>query len=58
MAVADLNKDGWPDAIIGAMDLGNVAKLQRSFTGEKLETAKDPILFFENRIHAKPKESP
>jgi hypothetical protein len=58
MAVADLNKDGWPDAIIGAMDLGNVARLQRSFRGEKLESAKDPILFFENRIHAKPKETP
>jgi hypothetical protein len=58
MAVADLNKDGWPDVIIGAMDLGNVARLQRSFTGEKLQTAKVPILFFENRMHAKPKESP
>jgi hypothetical protein len=40
------------------MDLGNVARLQRSFSGERLETAKDPILYFENRMHAKPKKSP
>jgi hypothetical protein len=40
------------------MDLGNVARLQRSFSGERLETAKDPILFFENRMHAKPRETP
>jgi len=58
MAIADLNKDGWPDAIIGAMDLGNVGRLQRSFKGEKLEAAKDPILYFENRMRAKPKKSP
>lgn len=57
-ALADLNKDGWPDVIIGAMDLGNVARMQRSFSGEKLEAAKDPVLFFENRMHAKPKEKP
>jgi hypothetical protein len=57
-AVGDFNKDGWPDVLIGAMDLGNVARLQRSFSGERLETAKDPILYFENRMHAKPKETP
>jgi hypothetical protein len=52
-ATADLNKDGWLDVIIGAMDLGNVAKLQRRFSGQKLETASDPVLVFENRMHAK-----
>ena len=57
-AVGDFNKDGWPDVLIGAMDLGNVARMQRSFSGEKLETAKNPILFFENRMRAKPKETP
>jgi hypothetical protein len=57
-ATADLNKDGWQDVIIGAMDLGNVARLQRSFTGEKLETAKEPILFFENRMRTKSKANP
>jgi len=54
-ALADLNKDGWPDVLIGAMDLGNVAKMQRSFSGTQLDTAKDPILFFENRMNAKPR---
>jgi len=57
-AMGDFNKDGWPDVLIGAMDLGNVARMQRSFSGEKLETAKDPILYFENRMHAKPKGTP
>jgi hypothetical protein len=57
-ALGDFNKDGWPDVLIGAMDLGNVARMQRSFSGEKLETAKDPILYFENRMHAKPKGTP
>jgi hypothetical protein len=52
-ATGDLNKDGWLDVIIGAMDLGNIAKLQRRFTGDTLQTGKDPILFFENRMHAK-----
>ena len=56
MATADLNKDGWLDVIIGAMDLGNIAKLQRSFSGQTLEVGKDPILLFENRMHAKSKE--
>ncbi len=51
MATGDLNKDGWLDVIIGAMDLGNIAKLQRRFGGQGLETGKDPILLFENRMH-------
>jgi hypothetical protein len=52
-ATADLNKDGWLDVIIGAMDLGSVAKLQRSFGGQTLETGKDAVLLFENRMRAK-----
>jgi hypothetical protein len=55
-ATADLNKDGWLDVIVGAMDLGNVAKLQRRFSGKKLEAAKDPVLVFENRM--RPKSNP
>ncbi len=51
MATGDLNKDGWLDVIIGAMDLGNIAKLQRRFGGQGPETGKDPILLFENRMH-------
>ena len=53
MTTADLNKDGWLDVVVGAMDLGNVAKLQRRSTGQAPETAKDAILFFENRMQAK-----
>jgi hypothetical protein len=52
-ATADLNKDGWLDVVIGAMDLGSIGKLQRSFGGQTVEGAKDPVLFFENRMRAK-----
>jgi hypothetical protein len=55
-ATGDLNKDGWPDVIVGAMDLDNVAELQRGFTRKALRTGKDPILFFENRMQAKSNE--
>jgi VCBS repeat protein len=51
-ATADLNKDGWPDVIIGAMDLANISKLQRRLGGQTL-AARDPILFFENGMKAK-----
>jgi hypothetical protein len=49
-ATGDLNKDGWLDLIIGAMSLGDIAKLQGRFTGQTSPTAKAPILFFENRM--------
>jgi hypothetical protein len=52
-ATADLNKDGWLDVIIGAMDLGSIARLQRSFGGQAVETPRDPVLFFENRMRDK-----
>ena len=55
-ATADLNKDGWLDVIIGAMDLENIANLQRRSIGQTLATGKEPILFFENRMHAKSNE--
>jgi hypothetical protein len=51
--MGDLNKDGWPDVVIGAMDIGNVVKLQRRFTGDTLQTGKNPLVFFENRMRAK-----
>jgi hypothetical protein len=50
-ATADLNRDGWLDVIIGAMNLGNIAKMQRRFTGQTLDTGNDPVLFFENSMH-------
>jgi hypothetical protein len=50
---ADLNRDGWLDVIVGAMDLGNISKLQRRSTTQAPETTKDAILLFENRMQAK-----
>ena len=52
-ATADLNKDGWLDVIVGAMDLESIGKLQRQFSGQRSESRKDPLLFFENRMQAK-----
>ena len=52
-ATADLNKDGWLDVIVGAMDLGSVGRLQQRYSGQPVQAASDPILLFENRMHAK-----
>jgi hypothetical protein len=52
MATGDLNRDGWLDVIIGAMHLENIARIQRRFGGQTLETGMDPILLFENRMQA------
>jgi hypothetical protein len=49
----DLNGDGWLDVIIAAMDLQSLAELQGGTMGQGLETGTDPILFFENSMHAK-----
>jgi len=56
MATGDLNKDGRLDVIIGAMSLGNIANAQRRFGRQTLETEKDPILFFENRMPVRSNE--
>jgi hypothetical protein len=40
-----------PDAIVGSMDLGSIAKFQRQYSASPVTTAKDPILFFENAFH-------
>jgi VCBS repeat protein len=52
MAAGDLNRDGWLDVLVGAMDLASIASIQRSFSGQARGTAKDPILLFENRMYA------
>jgi hypothetical protein len=51
MAAADLNHDGWPDVLIGAMDLQSVGRMQMQgqFPGPKPPVVKDPILVLENR---------
>jgi len=51
-ATADLNKDGWLDVIVGAMDLESVGKLQR-YSGQAPHSGKDALLFFENRMQTK-----
>lgn len=55
MAAGDLNSDGWPDVIVGSMDLGSIARFQRQYSASPLGGTKDPILFFENasypRLH-------
>lgn len=51
MALADLNRDGRVDALIGAMSLANIAAGQRQFSGQGPELGKDPVLLFENRMH-------
>lgn len=56
-ATGDLNEDGWLDVIIGAMDLGNVAKLQRGSTARRVASGSDPIVLFENRMHASSTDS-
>ena len=49
MTTADLNRDGWPDVLIGAMDLKDIARIQRRFQGPASETTVDPVLLFQNR---------
>jgi hypothetical protein len=53
MASADLNKDGWLDVVIGAMDLDDIANLQRRVARPTAGTGKAPLLFFENTMRAK-----
>ncbi len=52
MATGDVNGDGWPDVIVGAMDLGSIAKFQRQYSASALVTARDPILLFENAMRS------
>jgi hypothetical protein len=54
-AVADLNGDGAPDILVGAMDLGNIARLQQS--GRAAETPA-PILVFENNMRVRSPATP
>jgi hypothetical protein len=55
MAAADLDRDGWLDVIIGAMDLQSVGRMQMQgqFPVQAPPVVKDPILLFENRTQRK-----
>ena len=48
MTVADLNGDGRLDVLVGAMDLRSVMNQQRRYSARSPQSAKDPILYFEN----------
>jgi hypothetical protein len=50
MAIADLNEDGWPDAIIGAMYLASIGNDQRGWRGQTSEAGVDALLYFENQM--------
>lgn len=52
MAIADLNRNGRLDVLIGAMSLANIAAGQRG--SGKPELGKDPVLLFENRLPTSP----
>jgi hypothetical protein len=50
MAIADLDGDGWLDAVIGSMYLGNIAADQRGWTGQTSEAGVDALLYFRNAM--------
>ena len=50
-AVAHLRTDGMPDIIVAAMDVGNIARIQRH---GRAEQAASPLLVLENRVQEHP----
>jgi FG-GAP-like repeat len=53
-ATTDLNRDGWLDVIIGAMDLDNIASLQQGARATPGGADRPATIFFENRMHNRP----
>ena len=47
-ASADLNRDGVPDVLVGAMHLENIARMQR-FSGQGPEQGRESLLLFESK---------
>jgi len=54
MAIADLDRDGLPDVLIGAMNLENVAGIQQGF-GQRSAEQGAPLLVLENRLRRSPR---
>ncbi len=48
----DLNRDGWLDVLVGAMDMTSIATQQRRAPAPVSGSAKEPLLLFENRMGA------
>ena len=51
-ATADLDRDGWLDVVVGAMDLRSVGIFQRQYS-TSMQTTRNPILVLENRMRAR-----
>ncbi|MGH7651551.1 MAG: FG-GAP repeat domain-containing protein [Gemmatimonadaceae bacterium] len=52
-ATADLNKDGFPDVIIGGMNLGSISRSQQGYGGQGLAAGATPVLLLQNMMKAK-----
>ncbi|MGH7531615.1 MAG: FG-GAP repeat domain-containing protein, partial [Gemmatimonadales bacterium] len=53
MTTGDLNRDGWLDVIVGAMDLESIANIQRRRPPEASDDNNVPLLWFENRMQGR-----
>jgi hypothetical protein len=52
-ATADLNKDGFPDVIVGGMNLGSIGMSQGGYGNQASTTGTTPVLFLQNMMKAK-----
>jgi FG-GAP-like repeat len=52
-ATVDLNKDGFPDVIVGGMNLGSIGMAQGGYGSPSLKTGTTPVLFLQNMMKAK-----
>ncbi|MGH7604807.1 MAG: FG-GAP repeat domain-containing protein [Gemmatimonadaceae bacterium] len=52
-ATADLNRDGFPDVIVGGMNLGSIGMAQGGYGSPALKTGTTPVLFLQNLMTAR-----